>query len=316
SVILVVPSQQLELKRAMRMGAADTLSSPFSRDEIKQALQVADQRLSLPAGQPEKYAGRIITICGTKGGIGKTTVTVNLAVTMAKYNLKVAVVDADLQFGDAAIILDLQPRKTIYEFIKECNEDYSQIGSYMIHHSSGVDLLSAPHRPEFAEEIEGADLAAILSQLQQQYDVVLVDTPPALVETSLVALEHSTDILLITSMELPTLKNSKLGMETLETLGLKERTKIILNRDSEVKGLRLESVEEILGSPIFTRIPSDGNVVVPSINQGIPFVLSHSRAAVSRSIFTLASMILGKKSMSSSSPKEAPSFLARVLGRR
>lgn len=313
SIILLVPEQDLDLKKAMRMGATDAIALPLRKEELKQAAEEAESRHRLQ-GTPEKE-GRVITVCGAKGGVGKTTLSVNLAVAFSKYELKVAVLDADLQFGDIAIMFDTQPKRTMYELVLEPEGDLSALlDRYMIHHSSGVDILAAPHRPEFSEVITGEHMTAIIKSLKNKYDIVIIDTPPSLMETGLVALENAADILLITSMELPTLKNSKLCMETLQSLGLKDRIKVILNRDSEIEGLRLKSVEQVLGSEVFCRIPSEGKVVVPSVNTGIPFVLTHSRTPVARSIFSLASRLQGTRNPGREGKGKA-SLLTKWLGR-
>lgn len=314
-IILLGSKEELDLKKAMRMGAADTVALPIQKVELKQAIQGAERRLK-PKGT-HGMEGRVITVCGTKGGVGKTTLSVNLAFTFSKYDLKVALLDADLQFGDVAIMADTRPKRTIYELVTEANGEWLEVmDRYMTHHPSGVHILPAPVRPEFSEFITGEHMREIIQSLKALYDIVIIDTPPSLLETGLVALECSSDILLVASMELPALKNSRLCMETLETLGLKERTKVILNRDSEVEGLRMQSVEQVLGTEVFARIPSEGKVVVPSVNMGIPFVLAQTRSAVSRSVFALASQLQGARGSAARDGRKTRSLLARVLGRR
>lgn len=298
SVVLLVPSDELNFKKAMHAGAVDAVGLPGTESEIVQAardveesLRIKTNRLTGELPQDQKN-GRVLTVYGTKGGIGKTTLAVNLAVALSKSDLRVAVLDLDLQFGDVAIFFDVQPKRTIYEWVKEEQDQYSgEIDRYMIRHASGVEMLAAPLRPEFAEVIGGEHVGLIIGKLKRAYDIVIIDTPPSLMETSLVALENSQDILMVASMDLPTLKNSKLGIETLESLGMKDRMKVVLNRDSKVEGIRLDMVENIIGMPIFARIPSEGKVVVTSVNRGVPFVLSNPREAVTRSIFSIASKL-------------------------
>lgn len=312
-VILLVPAEELNYKKAMHAGAVDAVGLPGSETEIMQAARDAEQslmdkmnRLKGESFREQQVDGRVLTVYGTKGGVGKTTLAVNLAVALTKSGLRVAVLDLDLQFGDVGIFFDVQPKRTIYEWVKEGQDQSAgEIDRYMIHHSSGVEILPAPLRPEFAEVIGGEHVGLVIGQLKRAYDYVIVDTPPSLVEASLVALENSQDILIVTAMDLPTLKNSKLGIETLESLGLKDRMKVVLNRDTKVEGIRLDMVENIIGMPVFARIPSEGKVVVSSVNRGVPFVLSNPREAVTRSVFSIASKLQSDLRQTSNAPSRS-----------
>ncbi|GAX91529.1 AAA family ATPase [Effusibacillus lacus] len=321
AIILLVPAEELDLKKAMHTGAVDAIALPPQEQEVIQAVREAENSVRLKmariltnTSRVQKEDGRVLTVCGTKGGVGKTTITVNLAVAFSKSNLKVAVLDLDLQFGDVAILFDSQPKRTIYEWIKE-EYEYSRrnLDRYMIHHSSGVDILPAPLRPEFADVVTGEHVRIVIAKLRREYDLVLVDTPPFLVETGLVALDNSADILLITSVDLPTLKNSKLCIETLEALGMKDKIKVVLNRDTKVEGITQEMIENVLGMPIYSRIPSEGKVVVASVNKGIPFVLSHSRSAVAKSVFSFAAKLRANQGLVKKTSQK--SMLSRVFSR-
>ncbi|MBO8172217.1 MAG: AAA family ATPase [Bacillaceae bacterium] len=294
--VLLVPEDELDLKKAMRVGAVDVIRLSSREEEIVDAIKEAENAVKLKSTQvnhareeEKKEYARVITITSTKGGVGKSTIAANLATAFARKLLKVAVLDLDLQFGDMAILFDVKPRRTIYDWV---NEEYNDakigVERVMIKHESGVHIFPSPLRPEFAEFINGQHVDTLIHQLKETYDVVLVDTSPALVETGLVAMENSQDILLVTTKELPTLKNSKLQIETLESLGLKDNIHLLLNRDSRVKGLNMHMCEEILGTKVYEKIPEDEKVVLPSVNQGKPFVLSSPRAPVSKSIYSLA----------------------------
>ncbi|MFC4767939.1 AAA family ATPase [Effusibacillus consociatus] len=326
SIVLLVPAEELDLKKAMHAGAIDAVVLPSQEAEVIQAAREAESavRLKMARIQPDtpeapKADGRVVTICGTKGGVGKTTLTVNLAVAFSKSNLKVGVLDLDLQFGDITILFDSQPKRTIYEWVKEEYEhSRGNLDRYMIRHSSGVEILSAPLRPEFAEVVTGEHVGIIIGELRRRYDLVLIDTPPSLVETGLVALDNSADILLVASVDLPTLKNSKLCIETLESLGMKDKIKLVLNRDTKIDGITAGTVENVLGMPIYSRIPSEGKVVVASVNKGIPFVLSNPRSAVAKSVFSCAAKLQSQqRSTNKASVKKVPkkSMLARLLTR-
>lgn len=191
-VILLVPAEELNYKKAMHAGAVDAVGLPGSETEIMQAARDAEQslmdkmnRLKGESFREQQVDGRVLTVYGTKGGVGKTTLAVNLAVALTKSGLRVAVLDLDLQFGDVGIFFDVQPQRTIYEWVKEGQDQSAgEIDRYMIHHSSGVEILPAPLRPEFAEVIGGEHVGLVIGQLKRAYDYVIVDTPPSLVEAS------------------------------------------------------------------------------------------------------------------------------------
>ncbi|UOF91303.1 AAA family ATPase [Fodinisporobacter ferrooxydans] len=319
-VILLVSAADLNIKRSMHAGALDVLTIPLRQEELEQAIKEAEKRLSqklsgMQRGElPQKKQGRVLAVCGTKGGIGKTTISVNTAAAVAKYGSSVAILDLDLQFGDVADFFDMVAKRTIYDWVKEGLPDpQGTIGKFLLPHESGVHILAAPQRPEFAEVITGEHVSTALATLKDTHDVVLIDLPSALLETGLAALDEADEILLVTSMELPTLKNTKRFLETVESLGLKERVKVILNRDSEVTEIRLDTVETILAMSVYARIPSEGKIVVPSVNRGIPFVLSSPRANVSRSIYTLAARLYKRERSNLKAKKK--SLLQRMFGR-
>jgi pilus assembly protein CpaE len=299
NTILMMPSDQLDLKRAMRSGAVDAVALNITPLELTQMIDEASKNLLLKLERHHRDSavqnykeGRIITVCSSKGGVGKTVITVNLATALAKKNRKVAVVDLDLEFGDVAIMLDEKPKRTIYDWIKE-EYDYTSGGleRYMVHHSSGVDFLSSPARPEFAEVVGEVHITELLSQLKKTYDFIIIDTPPALPATVIAALEQSDEILLVTSMDLPTIKNCRLYIETLESLSLKDRLKVILNREAKVKGLDHQLVANMLGVDLFSRIPNQEKIVAPAVNCGIPFVISNVNSAASKRFVDLANSL-------------------------
>ncbi|MDG5788469.1 AAA family ATPase [Evansella sp. AB-P1] len=313
SIILI--TEHVDLKSAMYVGAVDVLQAPLKEIEIIEAATKAKNVIEfklekLPPKEVEEADGNIITVCSTKGGVGKTTISVNLAVSLAKGNVKVAIVDLDLQFGDISISLDLQPKKTIYDWIKESYEvNRGDVLSFMTKHQTGIEIMSAPTLPEFADIVTGESVSFLLERLKQHYDYIIIDTPPALIETSLVALEQSSTIFLITSMDLPTIKNGKIAIDTLELLGLKDRIKVVLNRDTPMDEMTLDTVEKILGLSVYSRIPSDYKIVVTSLNQGQPFVLTDPKASVSKGMKQLALKIIDK----SDNKSEGNRFISRLL---
>jgi pilus assembly protein CpaE len=291
----------------MMAGAREYLVKPFSADElvntIKRTFDLEQKRMGKMEvtkkifGKSKETKPQVITIFGTKGGVGKTTLAVNVAAQIAKKTRKkVVLVDLDLQFGDVSVFLNVSPKKSIAELVQERGQfNIDLVESYLIPHISGVKILPAPMRPEYSELVTPANILEILTILRQNYDYVLIDTPPFFLETNLSALDMSNQVLLIMTMDLPTVKNMKLSLELLDSLHHKGKTKLILNRASEDLGISSADVENALDFLITHQIPSDGKLVVTSVNKGIPFVLSNTNAKVSKAVDQLANLVIEDK---------------------
>lgn len=320
AVVLVLERDKMDLKKAMLSGAINVMDME-NHDEFGEAITQAEKTIQIKTKRvlhEEEKSAKVITVCSTKGGVGKTTLSVNIAVALSKSNLRVAVIDLDLQFGDVALLFDTKPQKAIYEWIKETEDGHGQsIEGYLTTHKTGIKLLSSPHLPELAELVTGEHVLAIIQEMKKMVDVIIIDTPPAFVETSLVALENSDEILLITSLDLPAVKNGKLALDTLGILGLKDKIKIVLNRDTKAGEMTAGMVEDVLGMDIGYRIPSDYKIVISSINKGEPFVLMVPRTPVSKSILKLAAKLLHSNIEKEVVPQKKKKFLAlRVRGNK
>lgn len=297
-IILVGDERELNVMRALRSGAKDVLSYTTDEDTINEVMKRAEKHFKLqeklPVINEQVQNGIVITACSTKGGVGKTTLIVNLASILSMKKYKVAVLDLNLQFGDVSLYFDVKPKKSIYEWIKEeyGNPD-SDPSKFMIKHSSGVDILPAPIRPEFSEAITEEHIRELIHQCQRMYDYILIDTPPYITEHTLVSLEKSNEILLMTFMDLATLKNNKIYIETLEALQLKYKVRIVLNRYYKITGIHPETVEKIFDLPIFVQIPNKEKEITTSINEGKPFTLTNPKHSFSRSIELLAAKLIG-----------------------
>lgn len=297
-VLLLVQKQDIDYKKAMFSGAVDVLDIESDESEVIQSIQKAEKILGLTlksdkAPKEQEKEAKIITVCSTKGGVGKTTISVNTAVALNKHNLKVAIIDLDLQFGDVSLLFDVQPTRTIYDWVKQSYENGDKsIDDYVLHHKSGIDIFAAPSLPEFAELITGEHIHFLLDNMKTQYDMIVIDTPPSFVETSLVALEKSDVILLIASLDLPALKNGKLAIETLSLLELRDKIHVILNRDSEAEDMTKDIVEDVLGMKIEGSIPSDYRTVISSINKGESFITSAPRTGVAKAIMKMAEKLI------------------------
>jgi len=243
-----------------------------------------------PAGGDGPSRGKLVTVFSAKGGCGKTTLATNLAAALAdKGRRQVCLVDLDLAFGDVAIALQLFPAHTIADAVPIADTlDASALGSLLTQHSPGLTTLVAPIEPGTAESIPATLVANILHLLKQQFDFVIVDTPPAFDDHVLAAFDQSDIVALIATLDIPALKNLKLTLETLDLLNYpRDRWRLVLNRADSKVGLALGEVEKTLKAPIVAQIPSSRDVPA-SINRGVPIVLDDPKHSVTVAIKNFA----------------------------
>jgi pilus assembly protein CpaE len=236
--------------------------------------------------------GKLIAVCSAKGGIGRTTLTVNLAVALIKKNFSVAIMDGDFQFGDVNLAMDLKFSLTIKEVLEGIGSiDVASLANYLAVHESGVRVLSAPERPEYADLVTNEAADKILDVLLSGHDYVVVDTPVGLDEQSLRFIEKADQILVITNLEMASLKNTKLFLDTLDILGQREKVRIIINRANMESVIKATDAAKILAveKPIY--IPNDFQICSQSINLGIPFVIKHSKSEVAKAVFKMAELL-------------------------
>jgi pilus assembly protein CpaE len=294
-IILIVPENMENLKKAMQMGASDTLRSSYNEEELSEAILHAKKfmlhRVKMDQNHTNlpKNEGRVIAVSSPKGGVGRTVITINLAVSFAKMGKKVAIIDGNLQFGEVAIYCNLKPKRTVYEWVKEGygREDFP-ITQYLTSGEFDVSILAAPLRPEFFEGISEQHMKAAIEETKKRFDIVLIDMPTNLSEIHLRCLDLADEILLLTTNELSVLRLSQLYLETLETINLKNKVKLILNRYQKGQGLEVKKIEEIFGVNVYHILPDQAPVLLASINAGYPFILSHSRSQIGKSVLKLS----------------------------
>jgi len=300
-LIMSVQGEQEYLRRSMVAGAKDYLVKPFSGDELIQAIKQGvinekKRRNVLKLEPKPERQGKIITVFSTKGGIGKTTISSNLAVALAeKTETNVGIVDADLQFGDVALFLNLVPCATIADLVCDIdNLDNHVLAGYLTQYSDNVKLLPAPIRPEQAETVTGSHLSAILKTMRSNFKYTIIDTAPTFSDSMLAVLDASDIVLVVAAMDLPTIKNVKLCLEIMESLNYgQDKVKVVLNRADTNADISIDEVEASLHYKFSALIPSDGKVVVSSVNRGVPFVVSHPGTPVAQSLFELAQLVAG-----------------------
>jgi len=299
-IIMGVQGEQEHLHRALMAGAKIYLTKPFAGDELVNTLKKVyeqNQRLKNVLRQmtpSSAQAGKVISVFSSKGGAGKTTIAVNLAVALAQRpNAKIGILDANLQFGDVALYLDLTPRATIADAILEAdNLDEMTLSTYMTPYNDKLSLMAAPSRPEQSGSINGGQVCSVLEQMKKKYDYVVVDTSSDFNDITLAVLDASDVILVLAGVDLPTIKNMKLCLEIMRSLDYgADKIHVVLNRANSTGGLSVREIENSLNLKFYATIPSEGKTVMPSINKGIPFVISHNQTPVAQNIFLLAQQL-------------------------
>jgi pilus assembly protein CpaE len=296
------------LEEALEAGIADVLPLPQLTENVVFAIRkvsAVGRRL-----QPGEPAGRVITIFSPKGGTGKTVIATNMAVCLAKtHNRRTLLLDLDLQFGDAAIMLGVEPEKTIYDLVVAPGElDPEKLTGYTTKHPSGLDVLPAPLRPEDAELVTEAKLTRLLEVAKESYDAIVVDTSPFFHGPMLATLDRTDELLLLSSLDVPTLKNLRLALQTLELLSFpKQRVKIVLNRANSKVGMKQNEVEGALGMKIRFEIPSDRAVPL-AVNRGKPVILDEEGADVSKAIRQMAKALFPVEQAKAARRRLVPAF--------
>lgn len=305
TVIIMSVQGELEyVKKSMSAGAREFIAKPFTEDELIKTIIKTYEKESkrkehtVIQSPTETIRAKVITVFSTKGGVGKTTIASNLAVSIARMTRKrVALVDLDLQFGDVAIMLNVLVKSTITDLIKEINQlDPELMDDYLVTHFSGVRVLPAPLKPEYAEYITSSHVEKILSALKENHHYIIIDTSASFHETVLTSLDLSDSILFVSTLDLPTIKNVKSGFDVMDSLHYPpEKIRIILNKASEQFGIKYKDFENTLKRPIWAYIPEDNQTVITSANKGFPFVMTRSETRVAKALTGIASQLINDK---------------------
>ena len=291
------------LQRALRSGVKDVLQAPVEPVQLAEAVARVASGLVMAAPVPavpgviegDGELGRVVTVFSTKGGAGKSVIATNLAVVLAQRSDRpVVLVDADLQFGDIAVMLKLSPQHTVVDAVSALDRlDMPLLQSLLIDHpGSGLKVLPAPLEPAFADQIGAPEMVRIVEMLRTFCSFVIIDTPAYFNDVVLGLIEVSDDVLLVAGMDIPNIKNVKIGLQTLRLLNTPmEKLRLVLNRANSKVKLDVGEVERTLGIQAQALIPSD--VVVPqAVNKGEPVVTSAPRSGVTQSINQLADIFV------------------------
>jgi pilus assembly protein CpaE len=315
-VILSVQEDQIYMRRAMLAGARDFLPKPPMPDELVAAIRragkmaheerakVAQTVAAVPTAGPQNLSprmggieGKIIVVYSPKGGTGRTTIAVNLAVTLANDETRVVIVDANLQFGDVAIFMKEQGKNTVLDLAPRVDElEPSVVEENMIkHEASGVHILASPSQPEYGDKISADQFTKLLQYLRHLYAYVVVDTITHLDDLTLSILDIADAIILVTTQEVPSVKNNILFLNLLQTLNIpSDKVALVVNKFDRRIAISAERIGENLKQELSAVIPLDEKIVIPSVIRGIPFMIDNKTQPSARGIFSLAESIRAK----------------------
>lgn len=297
SVVLIrdAPDTQM-LRQAMKAGARDVVAANDTQAIAAAVNRAYQHYVALRGPTGAVQLGKVIAIFSPKGGVGKTTIAVNLALALAERGArKVCLVDLDLGFGDVAITMQLFPTHSIEQAVgSEDSLDLQMLDGLLTRHQDSLMVLAAPAHPDVRERVTGELVSKILHTLREGFDFVVVDTAPAFDEQTLTALDETDECVIVATLDVPTLKNVKIALETLEMLNIAQGHRhLLLNRSDDAVGISPDKVEAILGMSIAAQIPSSMEIAAGT-NAGTPIVVGNPNHQSSAAIRGLASRLVGE----------------------
>ena len=318
-IIAYASSTDLAIVRPiMQSGVRDLLSRPLKAGELLAAIEAAmegsESRTSdepaIGANGVRASAGSVVTVFGAKGGIGKTTITTNLAASIAKStSASVVVMDLDTRFGDVAIMLDVEPRYTVAQLASSVSTlDRETFRSALVEHESGAFVLPSPKHPNDWQVVQADEIKELIRFASRMFDYVLLDTPGTFNDIVATALEVSSEVLIVTSVDMASIKDTSFMLDLLESEAFPpERLMLTVNHANGANTIRGDDIGRVLGKPVFWEIPHDSEVVYAA-QVGKPVVLAKPRAKAAVSFAGLASRITGQPA-----PELRPKGLLRRL---
>jgi pilus assembly protein CpaE len=312
-VILSVQNDSNYMRKAMLAGARDFLTKPPDLDELISAINRAGEMaheekkkaantlaavqasggISTSSGMifPARYKGRIVVIYGPKGGTGSTSITTNLAVALHTPEKPVVVVDARLQFGDLSFFFNEQTRNNLADVASRADElDPEFMEDVLLTHGeTGIRILAAPPRPEQAESVTGDQFSKIVRFLKNMFAYVLVDTNSGLDDITLTALDEADLVSVVTTQDIPSIKNVRLFLDLMIALGYpKEKVFLVMNMFDKRRSVTAERVADITKSEVVAVLPFDDRLVIPAMDRGVPFITQNKTHPISKGIYDLA----------------------------
>jgi pilus assembly protein CpaE len=304
------------LRQAFEAGADDVITLPQSAEQVAFTLQkVIARKKGLAV--PGKASAPLVAVLGPKGGTGKTLVATNLSVALAQRDANVVLVDLDLQFGDIGLALGLSPERTMYDLMKAGPPfDHEKLDRHLMKHSSGVKVLIAPTRPDQASAVSIEYLRDIYASLRTMCDAVIVDTPPGFTPEVIATIDVSTAVCMVGMLDSLSLKNTKLGLETLDLMGYEsDNVSLVLNRADSRVGITPDDVSTIVGRGPDVSIPSDREIP-RSVNEGTPIVAARQGSGAAKAFRALADRYATAKASAPTPLPGSPSGVRALMGRR
>ena len=315
-IILSVQGDQNYMRRAMLAGARDFLTKPPMGDELISAIrrageiahteraQAASLR-TMPASMNAGASpvsplglgltrGKVVSVYSPKGGTGCTTIAVNLAVALHNEDTRVVIVDSNLQYGDVAMFFNEQGKNTILDLAPLADELDLEIveGVLVKHAATGISILASPSRPEHADKVTADQFLKVVDFLRQMYAYVVVDTATYLSDVTIAAIDVSDVIVLVTTQDIPSIKNSRLFLDLMQTLKIdRSRVAFVMNKFDKRIAITAERVSENLKQEVAAILPLEERVVIPAVNRGVPFMIDNKTQQVARGILGLAESV-------------------------
>jgi pilus assembly protein CpaE len=279
---------------ALALGVDEVVCLPQSPEALGMAVAKAKAMrsrrvIAAPVTAKGHRAAHVFTVFSTKGGSGKTVIATNLAVCFARQGKRTLLIDFDLHSGDDALVLGLSPRWTILDLVQSPGDlDSEKLAGFVTRHSSGVDLLPAPTRPDEEELVDVDRLEPLLGVARQSYDAVVIDTSSQFSPATLLAIDHTDSLVLVGASDVPTIKSLKIALETLELLEMDVKdVRILMNRSGARVGLDDRDVERTLRREITYTLASDKAIPI-SVNRGQPVVIDAPKSRVAKSFYDMA----------------------------
>lgn len=277
------------LSKAMHLGITKVITEEEGAELIRKGILDEVRRTQSRKDISDLYEkdSKVISVFSTKGGSGKTTVAVNLAVALRQSGKDVVILDFDLQFGDVGVFLNLPRCDTISDLAAEKNQAAAHVQSFLFTHESGLKVLCAPTSPELAELVKPQHIQRIVDALRKEYDYIIIDLSPLLDDNTITALECSDKIYFVTNPEIPTLKNTRTCMGILKSLRFDEKIQLILNREGDPYVSKNDVKRSLDMEPVLC-IPNEQKTASSAINRGIPAVIASPKSKLAKAIIDFA----------------------------